>query len=137
MHIVARLLFIAITMLTTSCIAIPYKLVTSSPSRTYEVRLGEEIKSEASGDPWPYKVFLSISKHGRLTLDKELIYSNDDWDLRFGDICSEYIWVSDDILRLGGKNMLPESSRDVITVWNQTKKEITYLIDLLRRGDFL
>lgn len=127
-YTIAKLLLVVITMFTISCITIPYKRVASSPSRTYEVRLGEEIESETSGDPWPYKVFLSVSKHGRLTIDKELIYSNDSWDLRFGDICPEYTWVSDNILRLGGKHTLPESSCDVITVRNQTASDITYLM---------
>lgn len=76
MYIVARLLLAAMAILTTSCITIPYKLVESSPSRTYEVRLGEEIEPAASGDPWPYKVFLSISKHGRSVIDRELVYPN-------------------------------------------------------------
>ncbi len=128
MYAIAKLLLVTTTVFMASCIKIPYKLVTSSPSSTYEVRLGEEIRPEDSGDPWPYKVFLSVSKHGRSVIDRELVYSNDSWDLRFGDICPQHTWVSENVLRLGGEHTLPESSCDVITVRNQTANDITYLM---------
>jgi hypothetical protein len=67
-------------------------------------------------------------------INGDLVSVSDGWELRFGDKYPAQHWVAEDILRLGGAEIIPQAKCDVLNVRNDTATPIAYLIISSRNG---
>lgn len=128
MRINSKAVYIAIVFLTSCFRSTLYDVVTSSPLGTYKVRLYEVNESTGNEDPWPYKVFLDVTKLTEKVVSGELVSVSEGWGGRFKGAYPTYSWVSENVLRLGGTDAIPESLCDTVDIHNSTLRTITYIM---------
>jgi len=102
----------------------PYKTV--SPNGIYTVQFQERPRG------WPsmthYDIYISCFRDGQPLIEDIVLIGPGTFNRkRFRDKYQDVSWESDNILRLGGKDRLPQSQCDVYLISNNTNKVVSYL----------
>ena len=114
-------------LLTASCQTPPYSLVTTSPSRTYTVKLMEQ-KRPIKEPMYDHVVGLRVFTGARQIIDEPLFFAGDSFDQRFAMEYPEHEWITDDLLRFGKKIISANVITDIVLVNNDGKSEVAYLM---------
>lgn len=105
-----------------------YNLATTSPGKTYGVRLTEKKTEYSPQNLWPYKVFFALEKNGHTIVSDSIIHSGDDIDERYGNVASEADWISEKVLRLSYRKINAEQPHDSIEVYNDSGQTLPYVL---------
>ena len=105
-----------------------FNLSTKSPAGNYVVQLERKRREGNWTDLWTWKLFLSVQQQGMQTLSHQIVSVGDD-SSHTGfphRIIPELTWVAENVIRLTGKNTLPDSQCDQLFIRNNTKRVLRY-----------
>lgn len=126
--IYGSILFLVTILFLQSCGGKLYNLATTSPGKTYSLRLTEKETEYSPQNLWPYKVFLTLEKNGHTIVSDSIIHSGDDLDERYGNVASEAEWISEKVLRLSYRKISAEQPHDSIEVHNNSGQSLSYVL---------
>jgi hypothetical protein len=106
----------------------PFSLSSTSPNDSYAIKVERKKQEMTPLDPWTWNLSLSVEGRAGQTLNDELVGKGDDstniWFPSF--IVPELAWVNESTFKLTGKDPLPDSRCDILTVTNDSAKVLAY-----------
>jgi hypothetical protein len=112
--------------LVANCQAHLFSLATSSPRDIYTVKLAE--RTGLPGEQHRYVTELTLFKSGYLLAQERFFSAHNGFEKRDGERFPRHKWLSENLLWLGQKDILPALNPDMITVDIRTSTPLSYFM---------
>jgi hypothetical protein len=71
---------------------------------------------------------MKTERNGQVFLSNEVLDHYDDWDIGLGQVATDSEWLSENILRLGSRNIKKDQQYDLIEVRNNSDSALSYAL---------
>ena len=106
----------------------PFRIVSSSPQRTYAITVERKQREPTMEDWTSWKIYLSYTSQGQRILNEVVVADGDSSTGPYYKENPQLNWINENTFRLSDIASLPESKSDILLIRNDSANTLSYLI---------